>query len=159
MTATDLDGWTFDDLNVVEPGTVTWFSDSNSTDTVFDMASITKQGLSIPNPSRTGFHDKTSFTATFDSDIDIFDERDVFLGIATRSQWHKDVIICPDLRGSELDPSVIGALTTKGGIDCTKPVGEGYAERNKIDESIWEEVQVEDFISPERLARIATERM
>jgi hypothetical protein len=34
------------------------------------MASVTKQGLSIPNPSRTAFHDKTSFTATFDSDID-----------------------------------------------------------------------------------------
>jgi hypothetical protein len=34
------------------------------------MASITKQGLSIPNPSRTAFHDKTSFTATFDTDVD-----------------------------------------------------------------------------------------
>src|SRR4051812_9867538 len=34
------------------------------------MASITKQGLSIPNPSRTAFHDKTSFTASFDSDVD-----------------------------------------------------------------------------------------
>lgn len=96
---------------------------------------------------------------TFDSDIDIFDERDVLLGLATRSQWHKDVIVCADLRGSELDPSVTGALTAKGGIDCTKPAGEGYAERNKIDESIWEEVQVEDFIPQERLARIATERM
>ena len=34
------------------------------------MASITKQGLSIANPSRTAFHDKTSFTATADGDVD-----------------------------------------------------------------------------------------
>ncbi|MDP2663730.1 MAG: UbiD family decarboxylase [Dehalococcoidia bacterium] len=96
---------------------------------------------------------------TFDSDINIFDERDVLLGVATRSQWDRDVIVCPDLRGSELDPTVNGALTTKGGIDCTKSQAGDFAERNKIDESIWQEVQIEDFISKDRLARIETERM
>ena len=34
------------------------------------LASVTRQGLSIPNPSRTAFHDKTSFTATLDMDVD-----------------------------------------------------------------------------------------
>lgn len=34
------------------------------------MASVTKQGISIANPSRTAWHDKTSFTATADGDID-----------------------------------------------------------------------------------------
>lgn len=34
------------------------------------MASITKQGLSIANPSRTAWHDKTSFTVTADGDVD-----------------------------------------------------------------------------------------
>ncbi len=34
------------------------------------MASITKQGPSIANPSKTAFHEKTSFTATADGDID-----------------------------------------------------------------------------------------
>lgn len=96
---------------------------------------------------------------TFDSDINIFDERDVFLGIATRSQWHRDIIVCPELRGSELDPSVLVALTTKGGIDCTKPSIGDFAERNRVDESIWQEIEVEDFIPGDRLARIPTERM
>lgn len=34
------------------------------------MASITKQGISIANPSKTAFHEKTSFTATADGDVD-----------------------------------------------------------------------------------------
>ena len=34
------------------------------------MASITKQGVSIANPSRTAWHDKTSFTVTADGDMD-----------------------------------------------------------------------------------------
>lgn len=34
------------------------------------MASVNRQGPSIPNPSRTAFNDKTSFSATFDSDVD-----------------------------------------------------------------------------------------
>lgn len=33
------------------------------------LASITKQGLSIANPSRSAFHDKTSFTAVADGDV------------------------------------------------------------------------------------------
>jgi long-chain fatty acid transport protein len=34
------------------------------------MASVTGQGLSVANPSRAAFHDKTSFTAIADGDID-----------------------------------------------------------------------------------------
>lgn len=34
------------------------------------MASITKQGLSIANPSRTAWHDKTSFSVLADGDVD-----------------------------------------------------------------------------------------
>jgi hypothetical protein len=34
------------------------------------MASVNKQGPSIPNPSRTAWNEKTSFSATFDSDVD-----------------------------------------------------------------------------------------
>jgi 2,5-furandicarboxylate decarboxylase 1 len=95
----------------------------------------------------------------FDSDIDIFNEQDVLLALATRTQWDRDLIVCPELRGSELDPSSGTALTTKGGIDCTKPAFGDFAERNRVEESIWEEIQVEDFIDEKRLARIATERM
>jgi hypothetical protein len=34
------------------------------------MASVTRQGASIHNPSRTAWNEKTSFAATFDSDLD-----------------------------------------------------------------------------------------
>lgn len=45
LTAADLDGWTFNDLNLVEPGSVTWFSDSGSSDTVLDMAEKLMAGI------------------------------------------------------------------------------------------------------------------
>lgn len=34
------------------------------------MAAVNRQGPSIPNPSRTAWNEKTSFSATFDSDVD-----------------------------------------------------------------------------------------
>jgi long-chain fatty acid transport protein len=40
------------------------------------MASVNKQGPSIPNPSRTAWNDKTSFSATFDSDVDWLQDAD-----------------------------------------------------------------------------------
>lgn len=40
------------------------------------MALIAKQGPSIPNPSRTAWNDKTSFSATFDSDLDWLQDKE-----------------------------------------------------------------------------------
>jgi hypothetical protein len=34
------------------------------------LASVNRQGPSIPNPSKTAFNEKTSFSATFDTDVD-----------------------------------------------------------------------------------------
>lgn len=45
LTAADLDAWTFDALNVAEPGTVTWFSASGSADTVLDVAERLMAGV------------------------------------------------------------------------------------------------------------------
>lgn len=47
------------------------------------MASITKQGLSIANPSKSAFHDKTSFTATADGDIDYLQDDETSNRMAT----------------------------------------------------------------------------
>jgi hypothetical protein len=41
------------------------------------MASVTRQGPSIPNPSRTAFNEKTSFSATFDTDLDWLQDKNV----------------------------------------------------------------------------------
>jgi UbiD family decarboxylase len=63
----------------------------------------------------------------FDQDVDIFDESDVMWGLATRVQWHRDIIIAGGLSGSMLDPSLPkGAQTTsKMGVDATLPPSKG----------------------------------
>jgi hypothetical protein len=38
------------------------------------MASVNRSGPSIPNPSRTAFNEKTSFAATFESDVDFLSD-------------------------------------------------------------------------------------
>lgn len=40
------------------------------------MASINKSGPSLPNPSRTAFNDKTSFAATFETDLDYLQDNE-----------------------------------------------------------------------------------
>ncbi|MBA7555900.1 Gallate decarboxylase [subsurface metagenome] len=59
-----------------------------------------------------------------DTDIDIFDPKDVEYAIATRVRWNEDVVFIPRARGSSLDPSSKNGLTTKMGIDATKEYGE-----------------------------------
>jgi UbiD family decarboxylase len=61
-----------------------------------------------------------------DGDIDIYDDRDVEWATATRFQAHKDVILIEGTKGSSVDPSNEG-LSTKMGLDATKPIGgEGF---------------------------------
>jgi hypothetical protein len=59
-----------------------------------------------------------------------------------------------------LDPSIEpDRVSDTGGIDCTKPWGEPYEERVGVAQEILERLKLENFISPETLARIGTERM
>jgi 2,5-furandicarboxylate decarboxylase 1 len=47
--------------------------------------------------------------------------------LATRFQADKDVMIIPDLRGQPIDPSSgAGFLTTKMGLDATRPKKAGF---------------------------------
>jgi 3-polyprenyl-4-hydroxybenzoate decarboxylase len=59
-----------------------------------------------------------------DEDINIFDPRDVEYAVATRVRWNDDLVLIPDVKGSTLDPSSQDGLTTKVGIDATKPLAE-----------------------------------
>ncbi|MBI4318222.1 MAG: UbiD family decarboxylase [Chloroflexi bacterium] len=95
----------------------------------------------------------------FDDDINIFDEREVLFAIATRTQWDKDLLVFTGTRGSELDPTIVEAVTTKGGLDCTKPAQEAFAERNTISGEAYERVRLEDFLALSQLDQIVTERM
>lgn len=93
----------------------------------------------------------------FDDDIDIFNESECLFALATRTQWDQDVMIFPRTRGSALDPSIPGFLTTKGGIDCTKPAGVAYAERNRVDDEVSDRVELAEWLGSEALARIPVE--
>jgi 2,5-furandicarboxylate decarboxylase 1 len=58
-----------------------------------------------------------------DEDIDIFDDSSVLWAVATRLQWHRDMLKVDGLSHGNLDPSLpFGASTvTKMGIDATLP--------------------------------------
>ncbi|TXT62956.1 MAG: hypothetical protein BAJALOKI1v1_820016 [Promethearchaeota archaeon] len=57
-----------------------------------------------------------------DEDIDITNSEDVEWAVATRVQPDKDVLLIPNSKGSSLDPSSDNSITTKWGIDATKPL-------------------------------------
>lgn len=62
-----------------------------------------------------------------DVDVDPEDAQEVEWAMATRFQGDRDLIVVPDLRGQPIDPSSKeGFLTTKIGMDATRPKKEGF---------------------------------
>jgi 2,5-furandicarboxylate decarboxylase 1 len=62
-----------------------------------------------------------------DGDVEVEDDHEVEWAIATRFQGDRDLIIIPDVRGQPIDPSSKeGFLTTKIGMDATRPKKEGF---------------------------------
>ena len=99
----------------------------------------------------------------FDDDVDIFDEREALWAISTRSQWDRDLIVCPGLRAHPLDPSVsVHGVGTKAALDCTRPappepgLRQFYSPANRIPDHVMEQVKLEPFIPPEVLQAIPT---
>jgi UbiD family decarboxylase len=84
-----------------------------------------------------------------DKDVDIFNERQVNWAVATRCQPDRDIVIIPNARGSDLDPSTKeDGYTAKWGVDATaKPSLEQYAPRHKIPRDIWQRIQLKDYLS------------
>ncbi|MEE2997870.1 MAG: UbiD family decarboxylase [Pseudomonadota bacterium] len=76
----------------------------------------------------------------FDDDIDIFDDRQAMWALATRVQWHRDVIRLNGLTLAPLDPSApaSGNTITKAAIDATLPAAalpnqpKPVAPRNRV---------------------------
>jgi UbiD family decarboxylase len=64
-------------------------------------------------------HGSLKHVLVVDSDIDIFDSRDLEFAIATRMRGDTDLVIHPNVRGSTLDPRSINGITTKVGVDAT----------------------------------------
>ena len=81
-----------------------------------------------------------------DSDINIFQNDDVELAIATRVQSSKDVVIIPDALGSGLDPSHnIRGVTDKLGIDATKPLGDKEINFSRSCIPHFEEININKY--------------
>jgi 2,5-furandicarboxylate decarboxylase 1 len=66
-----------------------------------------------------------------DEDVNPEDDQEVEWALATRFQGDRDLIMIPDLRGQPIDPSSKeGFLSTKIGMDATRPKKEGF---HKVD--------------------------
>jgi len=70
-------------------------------------------------------HPSLKHVIVVDPDIDPDDPLQVEWAIATRFQADEDLVIIKNVRGSTLDPSSRDGLTTKMGLDATKPLNAG----------------------------------
>lgn len=93
------------------------------------------------------YHDELKHVIVVDSDVDVFNEREVLWAVATRVQAGEDVEIMRGLRGGTLDPSAtIHAVGDKMIIDATKPVNRAYAEKLKVPDEVMAQMKLEDWI-------------
>jgi len=94
----------------------------------------------------------------FDEDVDIFDEREVLLALATRFQADRGLVMLPGVTGSPLDPSSPdGRLVCKAGFDCTKPMGKPFAERLSISSEVLARIDPVKIIGEKRWSEIPVE--
>ena len=115
------------------------------------------QGKVAAASALSGFFDiKHAFV--FDEDVDIFDERDVLLALATRFQTDRGLVLLPGMNGSPLDPSAPERnVTAKAGFDCTKPVGKPFAERLAISNEVLSRIDPLKIIGANRWEQIPVE--
>ena len=64
-------------------------------------------------------HGSLKHVLVVDTDIDIYDPRDLEFAIATRMRGDEDIVLHPNVRGSTLDPRSVDGITTKVGVDAT----------------------------------------
>lgn len=90
-----------------------------------------------------------------DDDIDIYDERMVMWAIGTRAQPDKDWVIISDVMGSAADPSIQTHVTSKAGIDATKPAPpEPYLIPTMFPEEDMQRIKLTDFVAKDVLGKI-----
>jgi 2,5-furandicarboxylate decarboxylase 1 len=92
-----------------------------------------------------------------DEDIDIFDDKEILLALATRFQGDRDMIVISDTVVPELDPSGRKGVGGKVGFDCTKPLS-GFAERLRIPDEVVRGLDLEAYVPREALQRIPREQ-
>jgi 2,5-furandicarboxylate decarboxylase 1 len=115
------------------------------------------QGKTAAAAALSGFFDiKHAFV--FDEDVDIFDEREVLLALATRFQADRDLVLLSGMNGSPLDPSAPERnVTAKAGFDCTKPLSQPFAERLAISDEVLSRIDPLKIIGQKRWEQIPVE--
>jgi 2,5-furandicarboxylate decarboxylase 1 len=83
-----------------------------------------------------------------DEDVDVFSDSEVLWALATRTQPNKSVFVIPAARGASLDPTVNSKkpITSKMGIDATKPFGEPFPETCEVPLDMMRNMRIEDYI-------------
>jgi 2,5-furandicarboxylate decarboxylase 1 len=83
-----------------------------------------------------------------DEDIDVFNTSRVLWAMGTRCQPHRDVILLPNLRGSDLDPSCApDGFTSKMGIDATaKPSLAEFPAMSTFSPEVMNRLNLDDLI-------------
>jgi 2,5-furandicarboxylate decarboxylase 1 len=82
-----------------------------------------------------------------DTDIDIKDPYEVEWAVFTRFQVDRDLLTIAGVPGSALDPSADGGLTSKWGVDATKPLKEA-GKYERIVPPIWAMEKVKTLLKP-----------
>ena len=79
-----------------------------------------------------------------DSDVDIYDYRDIEFAIASRVQAGEDVVIIKNALGSSLEASHVNkGLSDKMGIDATKPLNNELFDRAVVPG--YEDININDY--------------
>jgi len=91
------------------------------------------------------------YAIAVDSDVDIFNDREVLWAISTRTQPLQDTFVIPEAMGSPLDPTVgsrgTRTLTSRMGIDATKPVAEPFSEVCEVPLDLLQKIKPEEYLS------------
>jgi 2,5-furandicarboxylate decarboxylase 1 len=91
------------------------------------------------------------YVIAVDEDIDVFNDAEVLWAVATRTQPQRNTFIIPDAMGSHLDPTVgperLAPLTSRMGIDATKPIVRPFPEVCEVPLDLLEKIRIEDYIS------------
>jgi UbiD family decarboxylase len=84
-----------------------------------------------------------------DHDINIYDTHHVLWAISTRVQPHRDILLIPSSRGSDLDPScTVDGLTSRMGIDATaSPSLAEFTPRHQIPKDILDRIKPEEYLN------------
>jgi 2,5-furandicarboxylate decarboxylase 1 len=101
-----------------------------------------------------GSNSRVKHAVVVDGDVDITDHEHVLWALTTRFQGDRDLIVVPNVAGTEMDPSSYslterfaeGQLRTQVGFDATKPVGVPFRERADILGSPYDAINVDEYV-------------